>query len=170
MNICRYISSCHAATHKTCVQQSAIQGWRVPDWAEQMWYNPHMGEVEPTGYTKAERNAGKLHGGTLHDRILLQVSNSLGLSKDGKPHPCLGNISSPRHEDHPLVWQYWLMKVTTKHPWGVYPGPNRLLYERVICGFRWIQPFFRERKGLTPGDQMSQQAGQLMLMGLIMQS
>ena len=23
----KYISSCHAATHKTCMQQAAIQGW-----------------------------------------------------------------------------------------------------------------------------------------------
>jgi hypothetical protein len=63
-----------------------------------------------------------------------------------------------------------LKKVATRPPWGVYPGPNGLSYKHVLCGFGWIQPFFKERKGLTPEDQMSQQAGQLMLMGLVMQS
>jgi hypothetical protein len=51
---------------------------------------PKTGEVEPTGYTKAKWNVGKPCGGELHDRILLQVSNTLGLSKDGKPHPHWG--------------------------------------------------------------------------------
>ena len=104
MCICKYISSCHVATNKTHVQHAAIQGWQVPDWAEQTWYNPLMGEVEPTGYTKAEQNVGKLHGGILHDRILLEVSNTLGLTMNSKPHPHLGNISCPQHKDHPLVW------------------------------------------------------------------
>jgi hypothetical protein len=43
----------------------------LPYWAEQTRYNPKMGQVEPTGHTKAERNTGKPHGGELHDGILL---------------------------------------------------------------------------------------------------
>ena len=166
----KYISSCHAATNKTRVQQSAIQGWRVPDWAEKMRYNPNTGGLESTGHTKAELNADQPRGGELHDGILLQVSNILGLSKDGKPHPCLGNMSSPRHEDHPLVWRYWLKHVATQLPRGLVPGPDGLPYERIVRGFRRIQPFFKERKGLTPGDRTSQRAGQLMLMGLVVKS
>src|ERR1700735_509593 len=81
-------------------------------------YNPNTGELESTGHTKAELNANQPRGGELHDRILLQVSNILGLSKDGKPHPCLGTMSSPRHEDHPLVWRYWLKHVATQLPRG----------------------------------------------------
>src|ERR1700691_4192161 len=78
-------------------------------------------------------------------------------------------MSSPRH-DHPLVWQHWLKHVTTQPPRGLVPGPDGLAYGHIVRGFRRIQPFFKERKGLTPGDRISQRAGQLMLMGLVVKS
>src|ERR1700734_2449171 len=67
----KYISSCHAATNKTRVQQSAIQGWRVPDWAEKMRYNLNTGELGSAGRAKAKLNADQPRGGKLHNRILL---------------------------------------------------------------------------------------------------
>jgi len=63
----------------------------------------------------------------------------------GAPNPHLGNISSPRHEDHPLVWKEWTQHIAKVIPKGLAIGPNGSASERHIRGFRRLAPFFRDR-------------------------
>jgi hypothetical protein len=63
----------------------------------------------------------------------------------GAPHPHLGNISSPRHEDCPLVWKEWTQHIVKVIPKGLAIGPDGSAFKRHIRGFRRLAPFFRDR-------------------------
>ena len=111
------------------VQHASISTWQMPAWAEVTCFNPFTQEVEPSGFTKDEWANLKSGGSKVHEELLLQVSNTLKLTISGKPTLHLGNMSSPHHTDHPLVWQTWLKKITTSIPWGLAQGPDGLAYE-----------------------------------------
>jgi hypothetical protein len=98
--ICRYIGSCHKSMHKTDLQKSVIDQWRVPDWAEAVQYEHTAQVVVSTGMTKMDcinqKVSGRsVQGSTEHARLQLDLAKQLGLVIAGKPHPCLGNLSSP---------------------------------------------------------------------------
>jgi hypothetical protein len=176
-SIRQYISTCHKAPKKTKVQLSSINQWRAPDWAEKVKYDRDSGLVIPSGLTKEQdrdkRAKEERDGPTKQARIFLKVSNRLGLTVNGVPDKRLGNISSPRHEDHPLLWTEWCAKITYKHPKGITLNHTGRPYERVIRGFRQIAPFFKEKKGNgkpTPEDaerRVRGHRGQIFLMGLL---
>jgi len=183
-SIRQYVSACHKAEHKSNVQRSAISQWRVPDWAEKIKYDPNTGTVKLAGYTKEEERNRRIKDEkdmpSKQSLLLLSVSNQLGLTTNGKPDPRLGNISSPRHEDHPLVWMEWAAKITRSQPKGITLGYNGYPYERVIRGFRRFAPFFKEKKEKKekkgtnpPPEEMErrshQRRGQILTMGIVAQ-
>ncbi|KIM71211.1 hypothetical protein PILCRDRAFT_17272 [Piloderma croceum F 1598] len=117
-SIRQYISNCHKTNTASwmTIQQLSLNQWRAPSWAEKLKYDPRTGMVKPMGVTKEEdqnqRAQEEKDGPTKQPRLLLGISNYLGLTVNSVPNPCLGIISSPRHEDHPLMWIEWAAKVT----------------------------------------------------------
>jgi hypothetical protein len=91
LSIQQYISTCHKAEHKSNVQCLAINQWRVPDWAKKIKYDPNTGTVKLTGYTKEEERNWKIKDEqdmpSKQARLLLSISNHLGLTTNGKPNP-----------------------------------------------------------------------------------
>jgi len=81
----------------------------TPDWARSSKYNLDMGKMEMSGPTKAELHNKKIAcfgtttGAEGHRKMLLEVARRTGHLVGSKPHPHLGNMSSPHHKDHPSV-------------------------------------------------------------------
>ncbi|KIM76589.1 hypothetical protein PILCRDRAFT_12642 [Piloderma croceum F 1598] len=143
------------------IQQLSLNQWRAPSWAEKLKYDPRTGMVKPMGVTKEEdqnqRAQEEKDGPTKQPRLLLGISNHLGLTVNSVPNPRLGIISSPRHEDHPLMWIEWAAKVTR---------------------FRRFAPLFKEKKkekgnAKTPPEDTEhcthQRCGKIITMGIITQ-
>jgi len=106
--------------------------------------------VKLAGYTKEEERNRKIKDEkdmpSKQALLLLSISNHLGLTTNGKPDPRLGNISSPRHKDHPLMWMEWAAKIMRSQPKGITLGHNGYPYEWVIRGFHRLAPLFKEKK------------------------
>jgi hypothetical protein len=136
LSIRQYISACHRTNTASwmTVQRSSLNQWRAPSWAEKLKYDPGTGMVKPMGVTKEEdqNQRAQEDGPTKQARLLLSILNCLGLTINGVPNPHLGIISSPRHEDHPLMWMKWAEKVTRIMPKGISLTHNGYPYERVI--------------------------------------
>jgi hypothetical protein len=130
----QYIGLCHKSVCKTDLQKSVIDQWRVPNWAEAMKYDHVAQVVVSTGMTKMDRINQKVSGRSIqgsaeHAHLQLNLAKQLGLIVVGKPHPHMGNLSSPRHEDHPELWHLWYRTVTTSKPKGLTSGPDGMAYE-----------------------------------------
>jgi hypothetical protein len=120
------------------VQKAMISQWRNPDWAHSSKYNPDMGKMEMSGPTKAKLHNKKItpFGTTTraegHQKMLLEVARKMGHLVGGEPHPHLGNMSSLRHEDHPLVWMEWAKHIARTLPKGLAPSPDRYPYPQHV--------------------------------------
>jgi hypothetical protein len=120
------------------VQKAMILQWQNPEWAHSSKYNPDMGKMEISGPTKAKlRNKKITHFGTTtrvegHRKMLLEVAQRMGHLVGGGPHPHLGNMSSPRHKDHPSVWMEWAKHIARVLPKGLAPGPDGYPYPRHV--------------------------------------
>src|ERR1700720_916908 len=109
------------ALHKSITKQ-----WRLPSWAPVKVYNPTMGKAEYSAMTKGQDCNQKIAcldkqsttTGDAHQKLLHRVATELNLMVNRAPHPNLGNISSPRHEDHPEVWRH-LARSVAKTLWGL---------------------------------------------------
>ena len=139
----RHIGLCHKSPCKTDLQKSVIDKWRVPNWAEAVKYDHVAQAVVSTGMTKMDRINQKVSGCSVqgsaeHARL------QLGLIVAGKPHPRMGNLSSPQHEDHPELWRLWSCTVATSKPKGLTSGPDGMAYERAVCGFRLLAPMIKD--------------------------
>ena len=83
-----------------------------------------MGKAEYSAMTKGQDRNQKIARltkqstttGDAHWQLLRRVATELNLMVNGAPHHNLGNISSPRHEDHPEVWHYWAQSVAKTLP------------------------------------------------------
>jgi hypothetical protein len=150
LSIRQYISACHRTNtaSRMAVQRLSLNQWRAPSWAKKLKYDPGTGMVKPMGVTKEENwnQRAQEDRPTKQARLLLSISNHLGLTVNDVPNPHLGNISSPRHEDHPLMWMEWATKVTHIMPKGISLTHNGYPYEWVIRGFRRLTPLFKEKK------------------------
>ncbi|KIM88695.1 hypothetical protein PILCRDRAFT_2889 [Piloderma croceum F 1598] len=179
----QYISNCHRTdtASRTTVQRSSLNQWRAPSWAEKLKYDPETGTVKPMGVTKEEDRNQRVQeekdGPTKQALLLHAISDRLGLTINGVPDPRLGIISSPRHEDHPLLWMEWAAKVTRILPKGVTLTHNGYPYERVIRGFRRFTPLFKEKKrgsAKAPSEDADRCAcqcrRQIITMGIIAQT
>jgi hypothetical protein len=177
-SIQQYISTCHKTTSKSKVQLSSLRQWRVPDWAEKVKYDHESGTVIPSGITKEQdrdqRAKEERDGSTKQARLFFKISNQLGRTVNGVPDRLLGNMSSPRHEDHPLLWMEWCAKITRKHPKGITLSPTGRPYERVIRGFRRFTPLFKEKKKVAgkPTTEETEHCvrgyrGQIITMGVL---
>jgi hypothetical protein len=111
--ICNFIWRCQDYQKKGTLspaQKAMISQWQNLDWACLSKYNPDMGKMEMSGPTKAKLCNKKItrFGTTTraegHQKMLLEVAQKMGHLVGGEPHLHLGNMSSPHHEDHPLVW------------------------------------------------------------------
>ena len=96
----RYIGLCHKSLWKTDFQKSVIDQWRVPNWAKAVKYDHVAQAVVSTGMTKMDRinqkvSGRSVHGSAEHARLQLDLAKQLGLIVAGKPHPHMGNLSSP---------------------------------------------------------------------------
>jgi hypothetical protein len=130
----RYIGLCHKTACKTDLQKSVIDQWRVPNWAEAVKYNHVAQLVISTGMTEMDHINQKVSGRSIqgsaeHARLQLDLAKQLGLIVAGKPHPCMGNLSSPRHEDHPESWRLWSRTVATSKLKGLTSGPDGMAYK-----------------------------------------
>src|SRR5882762_11171140 len=129
-----------------------ISQWRNLDWARSSKYNPDTGKMEMSGPTKAEirdkkiTRFGTTTGAEGHRKMLLGVARRTGLLVGNEPHPHLGNMSSPHHEDHPSVWMEWAKHIARVLPKGLAPGPDRYPYPCHVRGFCRIAPLIREKK------------------------
>src|ERR1700722_7297849 len=86
------------------------------------------------------------------------------------PHPNLGNISSPRHEDHPEVWRHWAWSVAKTLPMGIVLAANGFPHQRHIRGFLRLTPLMRNShpsKMRSDDENHHQRMGSQMLMMLI---
>src|ERR1700676_967960 len=103
--------------------------------------------------------------------MLLEVAPKVGLLTGGEPHPHLGNMSSPHHEDHPLVWMEWAKHITQVLLKGLAPGPDGYPYPQHVRGFRRISPLIREKKknknDKSMGNFSIHCSGQYKLIGLL---
>jgi hypothetical protein len=114
-----------------------ISQWQSPDWARMSKYNLSMGKMELHGPTKAEIHSKKIaRFGTTraegHRKMLLEVAQKAEHLTGGEPHPHLGNMSSPRHKDHPLVWMEWAKHIAWTLPKGLAPGPDGYPYPQQV--------------------------------------
>jgi len=142
-------------------QKAMISQWQNPDWARLSKYNPDTGKMEMSGPTKAELHNKKIarFGTTTraegHQKMLLEVARRTGHLVGNEPHPHLGNMSSPRHEDHPLIWMEWAKHIALVLLKGLAPGPDGYPYPRH-CSKGLLLSFVRRRirtikaRGISP--------------------
>src|ERR1700722_4141130 len=161
------------ALHKSIAKQ-----WRLPSWAPIKVYNPTMGKAEYSAVTKGQNCNQKIAhlkkqstpAGDAHRKLLHRVAIELNLMANGAPHPNLGNISSPRHEDHPEVWHHWAWSVAKTLPMGIVLATDGFPHQRHIRGFCHLAPLMRNsRLSKTRSDDENhhQCMGSQMLMMLI---
>ena len=166
---------------KTDLQKSVIDQWRVPNWAEAMKYDHVAQVVVSTGMTKMDRINQKVSGCSVqgsaeHARLQLDLAKQLGLIIAGKPHPCMGNLSSPWHEDHPELWWLWSCTVTTSKLKGLTSGQDSMAYKRAVCGFRLLAPMIKDTGASAKAKEKDdvcracQYRGQITLMMVVVRS
>ena len=119
------------------VQKAMISQWQNPDWARMSKYNPDTGKMEMSGPTKAKLHNKKIArfgttGAEGHQKMLPKVARRTGHLVGSEPHPHLGNMSSPRHEDYPSVWMEWAKHISRVLPKGLTPGSNGYPYPRHV--------------------------------------
>src|ERR1700722_2916768 len=158
------------ALHKSIARQ-----WRLPSWAPIKVYNPTMGKAEYSAMTKGQDHNQKIAclnkqsstTGDAHWKLLRGVATELNLMVNVAPPPNLGNISSPRHEDHPEVWCHWARSVAKTLPMGIVPATDGFPHQRHIRSFPRLAPLMRNSrpsKMRSNADNHYQCIGSQMLM------
>src|ERR1700692_3380426 len=101
--------------------------------------------------------------------MLLEVARKAGLLTGGEPHPQLGNMSSPCHEDHPSVWMEWAKHIARVLPKGLAPGPDGYPYPRHVQGFCRIALICekKSKNNKSTGNFSVHRSGQYKLIGLL---
>ena len=154
----RYVNNCQytPAAQRTSAQKSALRCWKVPEWSTTSKYDPGTGTVVQTTVTKAELRDKKSRRANEQARLFLNASNSLGLTVNGEPDRRLGNLHSPTHQDHPLIWRLWAKSIARGAlPRGLAIGLDGMPYERAVRGFRRLAPLFKGQRVVSsvPLDQ-----------------
>src|ERR1700720_1289265 len=160
------------------LHKSIAKQWQLMSWAPTRVYNPTMGKAEYSAMTKGQdRNQKIVHlnkqsstTGDAHRKLLRRVATELTLMVNGAPHPNLGNISSPRHEDHTEVWRHWARSVAKTLPMGIVPAADGFPHQRHIRGFCHLAPLMRNShpsKTQSDDENHHQCMGSQMLMMLI---
>jgi hypothetical protein len=140
------------------LQKSVIDQWRVPNWAKAVKYDHIAQVVVSTGMTKMDCINQKVSGHSIqgsaeHVRLQLDLAKQLGLIIAGKPHPHMGNLSSPQHEDHPELWRLWSRTVATSKPKGLTSGPDSMAYKQAVCGFRLLAPMIKDTGAIAKAKE-----------------
>jgi len=144
------------------VQRHAMMQWRAPDWEQVTRWDPQSGTVVKTDTTKAELRNKRGAAGNRNETLRSALSERLGLSVNGQPHPHLGDIASPRHVDHPDLWREYARSITRTPPRGFAFGPDGLPFQRHVRAFLRFAPLF---KGTT--GHLASHYGQIRLLALI---
>ena len=126
------VGQAQRAKTRMALHKSIAKQWQLPSWAPIKVYNLTMGKAEYSALTKgqdrnqkiARLNKQSITTGDAHQKLLRRVATELNLMVNGVPHPNLGNISSPRHEDHPEVWRHWAWSVAKTLPMGIVPAAD----------------------------------------------
>jgi hypothetical protein len=166
----RYVTKCHAtpASQRTEVQKAALLQWRLPDWASVMVFDPNTNTMVHGGATKEELRNAKANRKTVdHQKLYLQVSDRLGLTVNGVPDSRIGNINSPMHQDHPLLWMYWVKYISKMVPKGLGKGWKDFPSERAVRGFRRLAPLFKTRKNSSAAEVAFLQSGRVISLEII---
>lgn len=146
----------------TDVQRHALLQWRVPDWESVTRWNYQSGTVEKTETTRGEARNRRVAAGNRVDSLRSALSDRLGLSVDGQPHPHLGDIASPRHTDHPELWREYARYITKTPPRGFAYGPDGYPFQRHVRAFLRFTPLFR-----GGGGYLANHHGQVRVLALI---
>ena len=101
----KFISGLHGVTSGLCNehQKAMLNTWRQPSWVKFKTYNKTSGKLVLSDKTVSEV---KIEGGP--SKLQIQqccIAERLGLDEWDT---CLGNLGSPQHGDHPLVWAHYL--------------------------------------------------------------
>lgn len=133
-----------SATHSE-IESGIMRQWRKPKWALQKKFDKDLGRLVPGSETKALSKSASL---------LLQISDQLGLTRDGVPDARPRNVGSPQHRDHPLVWQHYLRNLVH----GGQGRPSRLPHSLVantlgMVPERDIQAYLRLARSLAGWTQ-----------------
>src|ERR1700720_1763487 len=118
----------------------------------------------------ARLNKQSTTAGDAHQKLYHRVATDLNLMVNRAPHPNLGNISSPRHKDHPEVWCHWAQSVAKTLPMGIVPAADRFPHQRHIRAFCRLAPLMRNShpsKMCCDDDNHHQCMSSQMLMMLI---
>lgn len=153
------------SSNLTDVQRHALLQWRAPDWERVSKWDPQSGTVVKTDTTKAQRREKRVAAGNRADKLVQQLSDRLGLSVNGQPHPYLGDIASPRHSDHPDLWGEYSRSMTKKPPRGFAFGTDGYPFQRHTRAFCRFAPLFRGTTG-----HMNTHRGQIMAMTILARS
>jgi hypothetical protein len=153
------------SSNLTDVQRHALLQWRAPDWERVTKWDPQSGTVVKTDTTKAQRREKRVAIGNRADKLVEQLSERLGLSVNGQPHPYLGDIASPRHSDHPDLWGEYARSMTKKPPRGFAFGTDGYPFQRHTRAFCRFAPLFRGTTG-----HMNTHRGQVIAMAILARS
>ena len=105
-------------------QKAILQTWRQPSWVKHKMYDKTLGKVVFSEKTIDEM---KTDGGLTHlQRQQVSIATKLKLEEFD---PWLGNVGSPQHGDHPLVWAHYLR---------FFAGPNNIARGLTAGVSRWI--------------------------------
>ena len=150
------------STNLSDVQRYALLQWRAPDWEQVSKWDHHSGTVVKTDTTKAEQRNRRNAGSIRAEQLRAALSDQLGLSTDGQPHPRLGDMASPRHQDHPDLWASHAQHMTKTAPRGFVFGPNGRPFQRHVRAFCRFAPLFRGSTG-----HMANYHGQIRVLSII---
>jgi hypothetical protein len=139
----KFISGLHGVTSalRNDHQKAMLSTWRQPTWVKHKTYDKTTGKLVLSDKTVSE---AKIEGPP--SKLQTQqrrIADKLGIDKwDTR----LGNLGSPQHGDHPLVWAHFLRHFVGPNstPRGLTSGKNGWVSQRTIRQFLRLRPLFIE--------------------------
>src|SRR6202453_3170040 len=121
-------------------QKSILQSWRQPSWEKHKTYNKTTGKVY---FSEKTIDEVKAKGPSRLQRQQKAIAGKLKLDKFD---PNLGNVGSPQHGDHLLVWAHYLQFFAGPNniARGLTAGANRWISQRIIHQFLRLRPLYHE--------------------------
>ena len=122
---CKHVGELQAMLSgvRSQAQKSILQSWRQPSWVKHKTYDRTLGKVIFSKKTIDEVKTKSL------SRLQQQQASITGKLKLDKFDPLLGNVRSPQHGDHPLVWAHHLR---------YFVGPSNIARGLTAGTNRWI--------------------------------
>jgi hypothetical protein len=144
---------------RTEAQVKVCGGWKKPDWASSKIFNSQTSQMEHTSMAnvrneveeKQRASAARLQG------ELMAVAIGQGLMINGAPHPNLGSPATPKHRDHPAMWQSYFRY----HYGHNKPLPCRLdcannqspMLENLLCAYHRLSNLTSQMSNVIARNQ-----------------